>query len=241
MVIKESMLQMTTPEKKRYLVIDTESSVCQDTQLRILISLAYEVLDGSNCQVLCSQYDIVQLPMGSRMDHNSTRIHGISVHESQHKGKPLLRVLSILRETIEQYKPTVIVGHDVVGDAILLINECIRCGLSPDQLFQGALRELLCTKQMTIGECCIPLPRHLTHLYPHDQTPTWSPQVDVNSHRGPDGEDDGPSGSVDDTNGHVWRKHTICCSVIMSRPKGPKEQLWRRMGESPNTTMPWVM
>lgn len=62
---------------RRYLVVDTESSLCLQRRQRILVSLAYEIVDLHGT-VHASYYAIVRLPPWSLLDEESTAVHGIT-------------------------------------------------------------------------------------------------------------------------------------------------------------------
>lgn len=57
-------------------------------------------------------------------------------------------------------------GHDVVGDIKLLVSEAVRIGVRPMQLLH--LRKILCTKELSVGVCRLPLPSHLQYEHPCD-------------------------------------------------------------------------
>ena len=57
-------------------------------------------------------------------------------------------------------RPVALVGHDVVPDAALLVSEALRIGLPASRL-PDVFGRLLCTKQLAVGQCGIPLPTHL--------------------------------------------------------------------------------
>lgn len=62
---------------ERYLVVDTESSVCRERRQRVLVSVAYEVIDVLG-EVHASCYAIVRFPSGLVLDEESTAVHGIT-------------------------------------------------------------------------------------------------------------------------------------------------------------------
>ena len=152
------------------MVLDTQSSICQRSFRRLLVSIAYEVVDVnqacSSGSVRESHYHIVKQPKGVELDSVSEAIHGITVVDSQRHGKPLQTVLHHFLTCLNQVSPTAIVGHDIRGDIQLLVNEAIRTGIHPAEL--APLRRLLCTKELSIAQCRLPLPFHLQYEYPCD-------------------------------------------------------------------------
>ena len=153
--IKATQRGTCGPMNKRYLVVDTESSVCLRRRQRILVSLAYEVVDAHG-RVYCSHYGVVRLPPWVILDEESVAVHGITpemprwVHRGTHRsssqrdGVPLEDMLREFLECLRQNHPVAIVGHDVTGDVPrgsppcdgppapprLLINEMLACGVS---------------------------------------------------------------------------------------------------------------
>ena len=63
-------------------------------------------------------------------------------------------------------KQHAVVGHDVVRDVKLLVSEAVRIGMNPAYLFH--LRRVLCTKELSVGHCRLPLPSHLRYEDPCD-------------------------------------------------------------------------
>jgi DNA polymerase III epsilon subunit-like protein len=150
-----------------YVVLDTESSVCQLSFRRVLVSLAYEVVDVNASNVVRqSHYEIIRQPGCMQLDTLSESIHGITVKQSQEKGKPLADVLQRFLTVLHTVSSNAIVGHDIAGDIQLIVNEAIRVGVRPTDL--GPLRRLLCTKLLSIAQCRLPLPGHLQYEYPCD-------------------------------------------------------------------------
>ena len=149
---------------RRFVVIDTESSVCRQTNLRILVSFAYEVVDEGG-GVRGSHYDLVALPPGIELDRSSERFHGITAAATLRRGRALFRILHDFLAAMEAEQPVAMVGHDVVGDAALLVSEALRVGV-PAQRLRALFLRLVCTKQLAMGHCCIPLPSHLRYDYP---------------------------------------------------------------------------
>lgn len=141
-----------------YLIIDTESSVSMDTYLRVLVSLAFEVVTTEDTTVQSSGYDIIRQPLGRRLDPYSLYIHGIDSGTARSHGKPLHKVLSNLATVVRKHRPVAVVGHDVQGDVGLLISECLRSNLNPNELFGDLFRRLVCTKIGSAVLCGIPLP-----------------------------------------------------------------------------------
>ena len=149
-----------------FVIVDTESSVCRESNMRILVSLAYEVVDGEG-SVRHSQYDLVALPPAIHLDRRSQRIHGITPDASVRRGRALYAVLWDFLDHMETARPCAIVGHDVVADAALLVSEALRVGF-PAARLRTAFVHLLCTKQLAVGHCGIPLPPHLRYDFPCD-------------------------------------------------------------------------
>ena len=162
------MRGMGRQRPSRFLVLDTESSVCKTTHARLLVSMAYEVVvvKSGTLSVSYSRYDVVAVPAHIRLDAHSERVHGISA-DVRKLGRPLDAVLVDFLRTVEKHQPQAIVGHDVTGDVVLFVNEAIRAGV-PVSGMHRAFRRLICTKHLTVGQCCIPLPLHLRYEYPCD-------------------------------------------------------------------------
>lgn len=153
-----------------FVVLDTESSVCTAARLRVLVSLAYEVMvlgPSGRVRVVHRRYDVVALPDGVRPDAASERVHGLSADACRAEGRPLPLILRDLVSTFDRYVPDAVVGHDIAGDAALIVSEAVRLGLRVAGL-RRAFRCLLCTKHLTVGQCCIPLPLHLRYEHPCD-------------------------------------------------------------------------
>jgi DNA polymerase III epsilon subunit-like protein len=140
----------------------------RETRLRILVSLAYEVVDPERGTVLLAHYDVVKLPAHAQLDPASQRVHGITVREARRKGRELRDVLQRLCGVVRRHAPVAAVGHDVAGDVVLLVSECLRCGLSPTKLRGLLPQRLVCTKLAATGRCGIPLPKHLRYPFPCD-------------------------------------------------------------------------
>jgi hypothetical protein len=141
-----------------YLVIDTESSLRLDTRLRVLVSLAYEVVATEDDSVRAAGYDIVRHSPGCPLDPRSLRVHHIDADTARVHGKPLRAVLANLASVIRKYQPVAVVGHDVQGDVCLLVSECLRLNLSPAHCFGNLFRWMVCTKLGGAVPCGIPLP-----------------------------------------------------------------------------------
>ena len=140
------------PKPFRFLVLDTESSVCRVSHERILVSLAYEVVvaDAGALTVVHSQYDVVELGSHRRPDAASERVHGITAAKRK-GGRPLSSVLCDLSRTLQKHAPQAVVGHDIAGDTVLLVSEAVRTGLAVEDcrpLFHY-FRRLICTKHLT--------------------------------------------------------------------------------------------
>lgn len=161
---------------RKRLVLDTESSLCHRRHQRLLVSLAYEVVDGLG-RVHAAHYELVwqprlggwfssktepttSRPKDIKPDIRSVRIHGLNPEVSWRYGQPLLHVLQRLYACLEAHRPCAVVGHDVWGDVSLLVSESVHCGMPCHHLPQ-ALRRLLCTRMMATHRCAIPLPPHL--------------------------------------------------------------------------------
>ena len=152
---------------RSYVVLDTESSVCERSFRRILVSIAYEVVDVHlSATVRESYYDIVQLPPDAMLDFVSEQIHGITLDIAREKGRPLLGILQTFLSVLQDVRPYAIVGHDIANDIQLLVNEAIHVGIPPASLC--SLRTLLCTKELSIALCRLPLPQHLQYENPGD-------------------------------------------------------------------------
>jgi hypothetical protein len=170
----------------RYLVLDTESSVCQDTNRRVLVSLAnqlfscavgrvkaaarYQVVDvhlGTLTQEVRElHYDIVEQPEGMQFDEASEHIHGITPEQARCEGVPLCTALNRLLHVVRDTQPHAIAGHDIAGDMKLIVSEAVRFGMLPADL--APLRNILCTRELSVGKCRLPLPQHLQYEYPCD-------------------------------------------------------------------------
>ena len=141
----------------RYLILDTESSLCAVRRRRVLASLACEVVDAEG-GVLGAQYAIVRRPPGHRPDAPSVAVHGIGAGQAALRGQPVGRVLRGLFALVAAHEPLdAVVGHDVVGDVNLLISEALQAGLGCGTL-PGALTHLLCTRMLSTHLCALPRP-----------------------------------------------------------------------------------
>lgn len=185
-----------------YLVVDTESSVRLDDRLRVLVSIAYEVVatgaDGGGGEgdraavVRASGYDIVRQTPDRPLDPDSLRIHGIDGPTSRNAGKPLRTVIANLAAVVRAHRPTAVVGHDVRGDVSLIVSECLRLNLDPRRHFGDLFGRLVCTKLAATVPCGIPLPMHLCYRFPCDPTllrlnGEWWGGGPGTAGRGPDG------------------------------------------------------
>ena len=152
-----------------FVVLDTESSVCRDTNRRILVSLAYEIVDIDGLGVLEAVYELVQPPQTVlAVDPASESVHGITMRTSLSEGKPVERVIRRLMDCLQRVQPLAVVGHDITGDIKLLVSEALQSGVSPCAFLP--LRRLLCTKELSAAFCCLPLPRRLLFDHPCLQT-----------------------------------------------------------------------
>ena len=146
------------------MVLDTESSVCRTEHRRMLVSVAYEVIvfdpTTDTYHIESSGYHIITPEAYTDPDPASVNVHQIPPTYAQQHGCPLFDVLSALRVVVEHYRPTAIVGHDIVGDIALLVTEAMRCGLH--HLFRWLSPTMICTKFLSMGPCAIPLPKHVT-------------------------------------------------------------------------------
>ena len=138
------------------LILDTESSVCPARRRRVLVSLAYEVVDPQG-QVLVSRYEVVSQPIGFQPDPVSVAVHGLDSASTQEQGQPLDRILHRLFTVVRTNQPTAVVGHDIVGDISLLVSETIVTGVACDGI-PLQLTRLLCTRMLTTHLCALPLP-----------------------------------------------------------------------------------
>lgn len=173
----------------RYVVLDTESSVCKLRRRRLLVSLAYECLEVTDPEgedknhghhrvvdrpvpVLSTPYSVggvparrrgyhvVRLPGDVVLDRRSVTIHGISAENTWTHGSALQDVLLHFFACIERYHPDAIVGHDVVGDIGLLVSELLHHGCSSAWV-PSAICRLVCTRMLATHRCAIPLPSHI--------------------------------------------------------------------------------
>lgn len=162
-----------------YLVVDTESSVRLNDRCRVLVSLAYEVVDtvgapsDSGSIIRASGYDIVHQSADLPLDPISLRVHRIDGPTSRSIGRPLRTVLADLAAIVRTHRPTAVVGHDVRGDVSLLVSECLRVRLDPRRLFGELFGRLVCTKLASAVPCGIPLPLHLCYRFPCDPYLLW--------------------------------------------------------------------
>lgn len=122
------------------------------------MSLAFEVVTTEDTTVQSSGYDIIRQPLGRRLDPYSLYIHSIYTGTARSHGKPLHKVLSNLAPVVQKHRPVAVVGHDVQGDVGLLISECLRSNLNPNELFGDLFRRLVCTKIGSAVLCGTPLP-----------------------------------------------------------------------------------
>ena len=147
--------------------LDTESSVCLSRRRRVLVSIAYQVVDVHGT-VYASHYELVwQCPAEYRAAPQSVAIHRISAEESQAYGQPLASVLHRFFACVERHRATAIVGHDIGGDLALLVSEAVTtAGMSPDAALLLAMipraAHLVCTRMLATHHCAIPLPAHLS-------------------------------------------------------------------------------
>ena len=77
------------------------------------------------------------------------------MQQTQAVGNALHLVLTNFSRDMHAYGVECLVGHDVVSDVTLLVNEAVRCALSPSTFLP--VRRLICTKLASIGLCAIPL------------------------------------------------------------------------------------
>jgi DNA polymerase III epsilon subunit-like protein len=151
-----------------FVVVDTESSVRCEDSLRVLMSLAYEVVTVTDgLAVSARHYDLVTQHPDTVLDSLSERVHGISAARAHRRGRSLFSVMQRFLHVVARYKPLAMVGHDVVADAALLVSEAIRVGL-PTHVLREPFQHLLCTKELATGHCQIPLPAHLRYDFPCD-------------------------------------------------------------------------
>lgn len=111
-------------------------------------------------------YDIVRPSSDLSLDTVSENVHGITREECTRDGRSLMDVMHRFLTVLRDVQPCAVVGHDVVGDIRLLVSEAIRIGMSPGSLFH--LRRVLCTKELSMGRCRLPLPSHLQYEHPCD-------------------------------------------------------------------------
>lgn len=147
--------------------VDTESSVCVLRRRRVLVSIAYQVVDVHGT-VYASHYELVyHCPTEYLPDPQSVAIHRISPEESQQHGQPLADVLYRFFACVGRHRPAAIVGHDIGGDLALLVSEAVNCAdASPDAVVLLAMipqrAHLVCTRMLATHHCAIPLPAHLS-------------------------------------------------------------------------------
>ena len=139
-----------------YLFLDTESSLCETSHRRVLVSLAYEVVDGDNV-LHAACYDVVLQPVDHVPDSRSLQIHGIQPAWSRECGRPIKEVLQRFFAYVDFFRPTAIVGHDVVGDVNLILNEALFSGAVQFGTIPESLGRLVCTRMLTTELCAIPL------------------------------------------------------------------------------------
>lgn len=90
-----------------------------------------------------------------QLDLKSQAIHGISISATRMRGRDLRAVLTNVTDCIQQYAVQSIVAHDIVADLTLLVNEAVRCGLSPSAFMP--VQRLFCTKLASVAHCAIPI------------------------------------------------------------------------------------
>lgn len=119
--------------------------------------------DGSDHRTLESYYALVAQPEGVSLDRVSRNVHGIDEEACRHHGRPLAEVLGALLAVLRRAAPArpVVVGHDVVADAALLVDECLRKNIAPPAELRRAFGRAVCTKLLTIGRCRLPAPSGL--------------------------------------------------------------------------------
>ena len=71
------LTQAGRPAGRPHSILDTESSLCPKWGRRVLVSLAYEVVDPQG-QVLVSTYQVVSQPAGPQPDPASVAMHGLN-------------------------------------------------------------------------------------------------------------------------------------------------------------------
>lgn len=177
----------------RFLVLDTESSLCVARRRRLLVSLAYEVVEVGTAsgeeeeeeeegqprpprhRILAAGYDVIRQPDDTLPDARSVRIHGITPQYSWSHGEPLRQVLDRFFRCLEAHRPDAVVGHDIVGDVSLLATEELlllrgspAVPASPHPAVASRLHRLVCTRMLSTHRCAIPLPRHLRQPGLHD-------------------------------------------------------------------------
>lgn len=143
-----------------FLVLDTESSLCHYRQHRVLVSVAYEVVQfcGNRMHVRFCRYEVVKQPPYACLDPISEQVHGLSMQDCQGKRAGALRdVLGRLLDALDRHRPLAVVGHDIANDVVLIVTEALRCGIHPSRL--RALQRLLCTKLYATGPCGLPQSR----------------------------------------------------------------------------------
>lgn len=146
------------------MILDTESTMCLRRRRRLLVAIAYEVIWPDRTPTTTKNdtmaYDVVILPDDLVPDRRSEEIHGITGPVSWEIGRPLHRVLARLFHCLQVHRPVAIVGHDVVGDAHLVVSEAMLAGCTC-QSIPNALMRLICTRMIATPRCALPLPTHL--------------------------------------------------------------------------------
>lgn len=99
-----------------YICLDTETTGLSETDKIVQISWITKIND-----VLSFKHDYI-IKVNEDVKINNSHIHNITYEISQEKGKPLEYVLYILKEEIETCKPKLLIGHNIMFDKKMLIN-----------------------------------------------------------------------------------------------------------------------
>lgn len=154
-------------ETRSFVVLDTESFLHYSDNRRRLLALAFLVYDGASQTVTHRQPTVlVQWPADLTVDAESFDIHGITMERAAADGLEMHAVLELLAQGVADPKRTVLVGHGVHNDAVLLMNEAIWCGHSA---LASKLTEvvMVCTTLCMNYPCAIPGPVPTVFKWPN--------------------------------------------------------------------------
>jgi DNA polymerase III epsilon subunit-like protein len=131
-----------------FLFLDTETTGV--TPRDRIVSICWSVYDADAGE-LGTEHHVIY-PDGFTIPPEAARIHGITTRVAREKGIPIQRALRLLREQIDQHKPSLYVGHNVAFDRPIVINEYARLS---EQENLSSMRTY-CTMKSTTHVCCIP-------------------------------------------------------------------------------------